>query len=358
MNQTYLSPISAPSAKVDTAPAPLETASVDTSSMLKTLKLSDTASLSELLQVKQIAPVAIVDTNNVDSLTAWALLAQFKYVIPSAEHYRRHSDFDLYTKYNEIIVLGVEMEKEHLAVLATRGVKVIIFAYKDQYQWLKLKGHKWLAEKITVIHPYAEAGIEQLPSDNSIAKMVLLLKPELTQSTLAPYVEDIARSINQQPLVKSEKEMDVHESFYGRLEQRATLYDIRESLYAHAHESDREGMLMSYNPQADTIGYTKYYRRIRLDIRDNKRRVLFGKYDNCVVAPVMCVHESQYTDYLYHILMSDQTFVGYHDTTISRVWRVYSQSQANIGIIRTHLKPFAEWTEGAVHCMETEQPRY
>ena len=70
MNQTYLSALSA---KGETAPAPLETASVDTSSMLKTLKLSDTASLSELLQVKQIAPVAIVDTNNVDSLTAWGI---------------------------------------------------------------------------------------------------------------------------------------------------------------------------------------------------------------------------------------------------------------------------------------------
>lgn len=344
--------------RMDTQPTPLENSSIDTSTMLKPLKFSDAANMADILSDNSGRAVAIIDTNNVDSLAAWALLAQFKYVVPSAEHYRRHSDFDLYTKYNEIVVLGVEMEKEHLAVLVTRRVKVTIFAYKDQYQWLKLKGHKWLVEKITVIHPYAEAGIEQLPSDNSIAKMVILLKPELTQSKLAPYVEDIARSINQQPLVKSEKEMDVHESFYGRLEQRATLYDIRESLYAHAHESDREGMLMSYTPQADTIGYTKYYRRIRLDIRDNKRRSLFGKYDSCVIAPVMCVHESQYTDYLYHILMSDQTFVGYHDTTISRVWRVYSQSQANIGVIRTHLKPFAEWTEGVVYCMETEQPRY
>ena len=341
---------------------------VDTASMVQSIyhsprrKIESRPALAGKLWFEEKDPskiVAILDTNNLDAIIAWAALADAGMVSTSFIHYDRANR--LIPRPNAIayIVLGAELQPEDLEVLTKEEKDTAVISYYGNYKYLHERQYRDMVTKILMVYPFGESekeeAIEQEVSDNSICKTLLFWLPELVNdmhisTSWTMYFDDVARYTNG----LTSRQAAV---FEGKCTQ-ARIHGLKQHLSNVTTGTITERRDLQRPVRFDQDAYLAQFRAIREDIRQTASYQIYGVGQPRLSIKTMNVPGSKFQDYLMAAQISEDAFIGYQDVSNSRIWRVYCKDRNYALVVERSLKPAAVWTEGAVICMQTHKPSF
>lgn len=340
-----------------------------TFSMLRTLEVNKRKltvsqlkySHPSLMFDKYVVPhevTTVVDVNNLDSMLAWAILTAGGKAEGPHICYNRFNDLQHYEQRKHYVVLGVELVPEHLDKLLFAGCTVYIFSYADGYQYLLDKKYAEYVDNGTlkVIWPFGDVGIEQEITDNSVSKSLALFLPDvLEDNRYSKMIEQVARYTNALParIFPGQKKSATHQAMMLSLFKRLSIY-----LKKNPDGSKFVGNKYISLVTNDIEEYMEHYREVRSELQSNVHKEIYGGGYLRLRIATMNTPPDKYHDYLMVQLMTEESFVGYHDTHGWRVWRVYCKNPKYMSVIQKFLKPLHTWMEGSVVCMQTQRPSW
>lgn len=302
----------------------------------------------------------LTDFNNVDSLIAWGALVSSGLVaqVSRPAYYNRSSGrFYKLDKNKLCIVLGLDIAPMELSNLSENFKKVIVFSYVRNGRKDSMPNK--VPSNVEYIYTYGseeealllQDGID--PSEyDSICSYLLKLDPEFVKfSLIEPSVfKFVGKYFNLQG-------MGNHST---SLEDIVKLRHVKGILTEAVHSGSpclyMQARLFQPITEIEFKSLTINTRRVREALSDNVRQASYGTGRTRVIASTICIDGSNYHEYLYNAMMSNDTLVGYTDEIHQRIWRVYSSKRSVTEIIEEYLRPNDVWMEGPVTCMATKLP--
>ena len=292
----------------------------------------DTASLSKKI-------CAVVDQNNIDSLLAFAKLYSNGFVSTVISYDKEKLELPI-IPVDQYIILGTHVSRDHWDNIFTKVEKVTVFAYHGTYD----DDHTTTNPKVIVLRPPSFDAI-----DNSVCAMLKTYCASQLESS--PYDElmmPAAIYINGKHSIGNHtKRLDVF--------IKAKLSDAYQFLRDVVNNS-KLNTIKDFVARGDEKSYLTKVKNIRKNISDRATNRVYASGGGYVTVLTMNVSDYNFRDTLDNVLMSRDSFVGYHDIGTRRIWRVYTTKPGEVGLLAKAIKPRTRWKEGSVHCMETILP--
>lgn len=279
---------------------------------------------------------AVVDPNNIDSLMAFAKLYSNGFV-NTAISYNKQKDPTTCVKIHQYVILGTHVSSKHWNEIFSQAEKITIFAYHGTYE-----------DETTTTNP--KVVIVRPPSfdtvDNSVCAMLnIICERQMRPSYYDDLMMPAAAYINGMRTVSGYQGKQIDIKTKSKL--LATYQYLRETLNA--------GKLIdvpSYYPKDDVSGYMLKNRAIRKDINDNMVMRYYGDGRQFITILTMNVPDYNFGETLDNVLMSRGSFIGYHDTRYSRIYRLFTTNPKEVQLVVKTIKPTNRWMEGTIHCLE------
>ena len=303
----------------------------------KTVQNPPFEKLDQVTHEKRIC--AIVDQNNIDSLLAFAKLYVSSYASTAITYDKEKLQLPI-VPVDQYIILGTHVSKEHWDNVFTKCEKLTVFAYHGTYD----DEHTISNPNVIVVRPPSFDAI-----DNSVCAMIL-----------NHYMDQLPRT--------NFDELMMPAAIYINGKHGMGLHTERLDIYTKAKISDayqflREAInaskintITEYTSKGDDQAYLTRNKNIRKNISDRAAMRVYADGGRYTTILTMNVSDYNFRETLDNVLMSRESFIGYHDTKSRRIYRYYTTKPGEVGLVAKAIKPRTRWMEGPVHCMETILP--
>ncbi len=335
-------------------------------------------------------PLTIIfDPHSADSMLASCFIVLGMMNVPATDFavkalpYNRFNGLDIHDGYGTVVVVGVELTVQDLALFESyvqaTGKSVRILAYRDQYQPLGELAKKF--PSIEVTQPFDEyVHVDMSLIDNSmcsIAQSMFSARDNmfpLFADMKIPVVMHLHGMVEKLSYEKVEnnlasgstpqaKQDIVKDAFSVILARKASVISLR-GVLMRALLSANVGYAVQglrnekINVQsADIDNYRATMLMIRTNVTNNMRKEAFGRSDKAVYVDIMACPINLYPEMFAYVKTFSEIFMTYEDTRICRIYRIYAEKAHVRHFIAEKLNPHDTWTEGTVTCCATDLPR-